>query len=95
MRDQVQATIDWLTATPKELDGRRCIITTSSGTIIDGHLRAIQPFPPDYQTVRFMLDDADLALCGLRILTINDRYGTAILYPHIKTLTVTTERKQQ
>lgn len=94
MRDQVQATIDWRTATPKELDGRRCIITTSSGTIIDGHLHAIKPFPPDCQAVRFVLDDTDLALCGLRILTINDRHGTAILYPHIKTLTVTTERKQ-
>lgn len=94
MRDQVQATIDWRTATPKELDGRRCIITTSSGTIIDGHLRAIRPSPTDRLAVRLMLDDTELALCGLRILTINSRYGTAILYPHIKTLTVTTERKQ-
>lgn len=31
----VQATIDWRTATPEELDGHRCIITTVDGTIID------------------------------------------------------------
>lgn len=42
----VQATIDWRTATPEELDGHRCIITTVDGTIIDGYLKAIPPFTP-------------------------------------------------
>ena len=93
MRCGVHATIDWRTANPMDLDGRRCIITTTSGTIIDGYMRAIQPFPPDYQAIRFVLDDDELALCGLRILTVNDRYGHAILQPHIKNLTVTAERK--
>lgn len=45
----VQATIDWRTATPEELDGHRCIITTVDGTIIDGYLKAIPPFTPEYQ----------------------------------------------
>ena len=43
----VQATIDWRTATPEELDGHRCIITTVDGTIIDGYLKAIPPFTPE------------------------------------------------
>lgn len=64
----VQATIDWRTATPEELDGHRCIITTVDGTIIDGYLKAIPPFTP--------------------------KHGTAILQPHIRSLTVTRQTKQ-
>lgn len=56
----VQATIDWRTATPEELDGHRCIITTVDGTIIDGYLKAIPPFTPEYQLTRFVLHDRDL-----------------------------------
>lgn len=67
----VQATIDWRTATPEELDGHRCIITTVDGTIIDGYLKAIPPFTPEYQLTRFVLHDRDLCLGQLRILSLN------------------------
>lgn len=79
----VQATIDWRTATPEELDGHRCIITTVDGTIIDG-----------YQLTRFVLHDRDLCLGQLRILSLNPKHGTAILQPHIRSLTVTRQTKQ-
>lgn len=85
----VQATIDWRTATPEELDGHRCIITTVDGTIIDGYLKAIPPFTPEYQLTRFVLHDRDLCLGQLRILSLNPKHGTAILQPHIRSLTVT------
>ena len=90
----VQATIDWRTAAPEELDGHRCIIRTADGTIIDGWLHAIPPFTPDYQTARFTLDDTDLCLGQLRILSVSPKHGTAILQPHIRSLTVTRQTKQ-
>ena len=90
----VQATIDWRTATPEELDGHRCIITTVDGTIIDGYLKAIPPFTPEYQLTRFVLHDRDLCLGQLRILSLNPKHGTAILQPHIRSLTVTRQTKQ-
>ena len=90
----VQATIDWRTATPEELDGHRCIITTVDGTLIDGYLKAIPPFTPEYQLTRFVLHDRDLCLGQLRILSLNPKHGTAILQPHIRSLTVTRQTKQ-
>lgn len=89
----VQATIDWRTATPEELDGHRCIITTVDGTIIDGYLKAIPPFTPEYQLTRFVLHDRDLCLGQLRILSLNPKHGTAILQPHIRSLTVTRQNQ--
>ncbi|UNL64744.1 hypothetical protein [Bifidobacterium longum] len=94
MMGSVQATIDWRTAAPEELDGHRCIIRTADGTIIDGWLHAIPPFTPDYQTTRFTLDDTDLCLGQLRILSVSPKHGTAILQPHIRSLTVTRQTKQ-
>ena len=91
----VQATIDWRTATPEELDGHRCIITTVDGTIIDGYLKAIPPFTPEYQLTRFVLHDRDLCLGQLRILSLNPKHGTAILQPHIRSLTVTRQTNQR
>ena len=90
----VQATIDWRTATPEALDGHRCIITTVDGTIIDGYLKAIPPFTPESQLTRFVLHDRDLCLGQLRILSLNPKHGTAILQPHIRSLTVTRQTKQ-
>lgn len=43
----VQATIDWRTATPEELDGHRCIITTVDGTIIADTSKPSRPSPPN------------------------------------------------
>lgn len=50
--------------------------------------------PPDYQTTRFTLDDTDLCLGLLRILSVSPKHGTAILQPHIRSLTVTRQTKQ-
>lgn len=87
MRNQVQETIDWRTATPKELDGRRCILMTSTGTIIDGRLKAHHPHD-GHQATRFTLDETEETLKGLRILSISPKHHTAILQPRIKTLTI-------
>ncbi|WP_033496506.1 hypothetical protein [Bifidobacterium biavatii] len=85
----VQATIDWHTASPTQLDGRRCIITTTNGTIIDGHLKAHPPTNSTYATTRFTLDDTEQHLQGFHILSIDARHHTRILQPHIRTLTIT------
>ena len=69
-------------------------ITTVDGTIIDGYLKAIPPFTPEYQLTRFVLHDRDLCLGQLRILSLNPKHGTAILQPHIRSLTVTRQTKQ-
>ena len=90
----VQAPIAWRTAPPEELAGHRCIITTVDGTIIDGYLKAIPPITPEYQHPRYVLHDRDLCLGQLRILSLNPKHGTAILQPHIRSLTVTRQTKQ-
>ena len=78
MNGKVCETIDWHTASPQELDGARCILMTQTGTIIDGRLKASPP-RDGYQATR---------LKGMRILSISPKHNTAILQPHIKTLTV-------
>ncbi|KFI91167.1 hypothetical protein BISA_1764 [Bifidobacterium saguini DSM 23967] len=87
MNGKVQEAIDWRTAKPAELDGARCILMTQDGTIIDGRLKASWP-RDGYQATRFTLDDSEETLKGMRILSVNPKHGTAILQPHIKTLTV-------
>lgn len=87
MNGKVQEAIDWHTAKPTELDGARCILMTQTGTIIDGRLKASYPHD-GYQAVRFTLDDTEETLKGMRILSISPKHNTAILQPHITTLTV-------
>lgn len=87
MNGKVLEAIDWHTANPRELDGARCILMTRTGTIIDGRLKASWPHD-NYQAVRFTLDDTEQTLKGMRILSVSPKHETAILQPHIKTLTV-------
>ncbi|KFI90279.1 hypothetical protein BSCA_1890 [Bifidobacterium scardovii] len=89
----VQETIDWRAATPEELDGCRCIIRTVDGTVIDGHLKA-QNGDERSQSIRFTLDDAEDQLSQLNVLSVSPKHGTAILQPHIRSLTVTRHAKQ-
>lgn len=87
MNGKVQEAIDWRTAKPTELDGARCILMTQTGTIIDGRLKASPP-RDGYQATRFTLDDTEETLKGMRILSVSPKHDTAILQPHITTLTV-------
>ena len=91
MNGTVHATIDWRAADPADLEGARCILTTRSGTVIDGHLRGRPPHEPAAAT-RFTLDDAEETLHGLWILSIDPRAGTRILQPHITDLTILKEQ---
>lgn len=89
----VEETVDWRTAAPEALDGCRCIVTTVSGTVIDGYLRAV-PGMPGSQSTRFTLADSEVMLGELRIMSVSGRHHTAILQPHVRSLTVTRGRRR-
>ncbi|NEG56155.1 hypothetical protein [Bifidobacterium platyrrhinorum] len=88
MTGLVYPAIDWRTCEPARLDGARCVLRTASGTVIDGRLKAHPPDGSNSRAARrYTLDDTDLHLTALHVLSIDPRAGTRILQPHVTNLT--------
>ena len=73
------STIDWRSAPPAMLDGRRFVAILHGGTVIDGYLKRHDRI--------LVPDEADTILSGLIILSV--RHRRCELNPRIRHLTVT------